>query len=342
MEVNVAENREDNLDVNVEKNSEIIIEEVSRNHKLLHRHKLTSPVITIGRGYQNDIILSDPHVCAEHVKISFDEDHWQVSDKQSINGTFLEDGKQNADQHVIKNGDVICLGKSQLRLIFTDQPVAPTVAFSPFESFINLMRQPFALLLTVAVFTLIAGGVIYLSKPAVVNFSQLFVPAIGMTLLFALWPSGVALISHLTKHDARIMAQLGISFTFFNLMWFSDIFESIIVFNSSSNIALTILASMIPIALAFCLFWLNGYIGFHMTAKRRITVALSITAILFGGSYLVEYSNKPEFSARPHYNATLMAPSFLIASSSTVDEFIKDSSKLFAKATKEVEKAKEE
>ncbi|TPH15192.1 FHA domain-containing protein [Litorilituus lipolyticus] len=317
--------------------TDIIIEEISRGQKLLHRHKMSKPSINIGRGYGNDIILADPHICSEHLKIQLVNGFWQIQDQESINGTFLENPKEKkkpADKHILEDGDIISIGKSQLRIHFVDHPVAETVKFSPFESFINLMRHPIALLISVALFTLVSGTIFYLDKPIEVNFSQLLVPAIGMSLLFSLWPAGIALVSHLTKHDARVLTQLGICFAFFNLMWFSDLLENIVAFNSSSNSIFTVLIAILPIALAFCMLWLNCYIGFHMTAKRRMVVSIGITVLLFGGSYLIKYSNKPDFNARPQYNSVLMTPSFLLTPSASVDEFIEDSNRLFDKANK--------
>ncbi len=317
---------------------EIIIEEISRNHKLLHRHKLSQQQIHIGRDYHNDIILADPHICPSHLSIELLDEQWKITDNQTVNGTFIENIKEKkhaANEHIIRDGDVVTLGKSQLRILFTDHAVEPTVAFSPFESFINLMRHPVALLLSITLFTLMAASVFYLNTPKEVNFSQLLVPTIGMVLGFSLWPAGVALVSHLSKHDARIMAQLGISFAFFNLMWLSDFLEIIATFNSASGSVIPLLMMLVSIALTFSLFWLNGYIGFHMTAKRRIIVAASITVFLFGGSYLVQYSNKPEFNPRPQYDATIMMPSFLFSPSNSVDVFIEDCDKLFDKTKKE-------
>jgi len=316
----------------------IIIEEISRGHKMLHRYKLSKESITIGRGYDNDVILSDPHICPNHMHIDFVQGTWVVSDQNSINGCFLENPKSkkhNADQHIINDGDVITVGKSQLRILFIDHPVIPTVHFSAFESFINLMRQPIALFISMTLFISIAGGLGYLSSPIESNYSQFFVNAVGMAIVFALWPAGVALVSHLTKHDARTMAQLGISFVFFNLMWFSDFLDNVVAFNTASNSLITLAAAVLPIILAFCLFWLNCYIGFHMTARRRVIVSMSITALLFGGTYLVQYSHKPEFNPRPQYNATIMAPTFLLAPSSSINEFIDDNNVLFEKASKE-------
>jgi len=317
---------------------ELVIEEINRNHKLLHRHKLNKASINIGRDYHNDIILADPHVCPSHISIDFIDEQWQITDNQTVNGTFVDNFKEKkheANQHIVRDGDVISLGKSQLRLLFSDHAVEPTLAFSPFESFINLMRHPVALFISIVFFTLIAGSIFYFNKPIEVNFSQLFVPAIGMTLGFALWPAGVALVSHLSKQDARLMAQLGVSFALFNLMWFSDVIETIVTFNSSSNSILPLLVTFTSVILAFSLFWLNSYIGFHMSSKRRIVVSVSITILLFGGSYLIQYSKKPDFNPRPNYNATIMMPSFLLTNSNSVDKFINDSSKLFDKTKKE-------
>jgi len=317
---------------------ELIIEEITRNNKLLHRHKLDKPSIHIGRDYHNDIILADPHICPSHISINYINEQWQVTDNQTVNGTFIESSKekkQKANQHIVRDGDVITLGNSQLRLLFTDHAVDPTIAFSPFESFINLMRHPIALFISITFFTLIAASIIYFNKPIEVNFTQLLVPAIGMTLGFSLWPAGVALVSHLTKNDARLITQLAVSFTLFNLMWFSDILKNIVTFNSASNNILPIFVTFTSVILAFSLFWLNSYIGFHMSAKRRMVVSASLTVLLFGGSYLVQYSKKPEFDPRPHYDASIMMPSFLLTTSSSVDEFIEDSSKLFEQTNKE-------
>jgi len=320
------------------RSKELIIEEISRNQKLLHRHKLNKPSIDIGRDYHNDIILADPHICPNHISINLVDGEWLITDNHSVNGTFIDTPKGKKptnNQHIVGDGDIISLGKSQLRLLFTEHKVAPTQAFNPFDNFIDLMHHPVTLALSISLFTALAGMIFYLNMPIDVNFSQLFVPAISMTFAFALWPAGVALVSHLQKHDPRIMAQFGISFVFFNLMWFSDILESIVAFNSVSNSILPLLTMLISVVLAFSLFWLNGYIGFHMTAKRRIIVAVSITVLLFGGGYLVDYSKQPEFDPRPKYNATIMMPSFLIAPSVSVDAFIEDTSKLFDNTAKE-------
>jgi len=328
-ELVVAQRREDLVSLPT-----LIIEEISRGQKTIQRYKLTQPSISIGRGYDNDIILSDPHICPEHIRIDFIAGSWKISDRDSINGSFLEpikNKKQNADQHLVNDGDIVNIGKSQLRLLFINHPVNAAIHFSVFESFINLMRQPLALFVNILSFIAIAASLAYLNSPVESNYSQFFVSAIGMALVFALWPAGIALISHLTKHDARAVAQIGISFAFFNLFWLTDFIDNLVAFNTASNAINALIGTALSLTLGFSLFWLNCYIGFHMTAKRRMLVSISITALLFGSNYLVQYSHKPEFNPRPQYNATIMAPNFLFVPSRTVDQFMKNNELLFKK-----------
>ena len=313
---------------------EIIIEELSHGHKLLGRHKFATSSITIGRGYDNDIIISDPHVCPDHLQLNFNGEHWLLNDQGSINGSYLEDSKENILQHQVKSGDIITIGKSQVRFVFPSHPVDESIAISPFESLINLARHPVALAFSMSLFALIAGWIINLNNANEVTLTQMLVPTIGLTLGFALWPAGIALVSHLTKHDARFWTQMGISFIFFNLMWLSDIFENIVHFNTSSNFSMLWIIAIIPLLLAFCLFWLNCYVGFHMTLLRRNVVSMCLIVLLFGGSFVVQMSKQPDFNPRPQFDTTIMSPAFLFTPSSSVESFVSDSSQLFIEATK--------
>ena len=312
---------------------EIIIEEITRAHKLIARHKFMQNDVNIGRGYDNDIIMADPHICAQHLSLNFNGEHWLLNDEGSINGSFYDDEfsktKSAVHQHIVRSGQVFMIGKSLVRIVFPDHPVPESISFSPFENILTLTRHPVFLAINILLFASVTGWLFNLHNPVEVNFTQLLVPAIGMTLLFGLWPIGVALVSHLTKHDARFWGQLGICFVFYNLMWLSDFIENITSFNASSQSILSVLATFLPIVLAFCLFWLNCQIGFHMSTRRRTVIASCMTLLLFGGSFLIQLSKKPEFSIRPAFNTTLMAPSYLFTHSNNVQGFLESSKTLF-------------
>lgn len=315
---------------------ELIIEEISRGRKVLSRHKYNQREINIGRSFENDMILSDPHICGEHLTISFNGESWQITDHQSVNGSFLDEGKQTADKHIVNSGDVIRMGQSQIRLLLPNHPVADTIELSPFESLINNVKNPIILVTNVLIFALLTGWIFFLNNGKEVNFTQLLVPTFSITLMFALWPLGVALVSHLTKHDARVWAQIGVCFLFYNITWGSDFIETLVNFNTASDNSITMLVAIIPILLAFMMFWLNLYVGFHMTSRRRNTIAASFVVLLFGGSYLIQMSKQPEFTAKPSFDSTLLTPTFLMIPSSNVDSFLEKSDDLFNEINSEI------
>ena len=59
--------------------------------------------ISIGRGLQNDISLSDESMSAVHARLSFHHNQWWVEDMGSRNGTFL-------DKHLVSVPTVITTG----------------------------------------------------------------------------------------------------------------------------------------------------------------------------------------------------------------------------------------
>jgi hypothetical protein len=49
-----------------------------------------SPVVTIGRGAQNDLVLTDDSVSAAHARLEYDTGGWRLTDLESTNGTSVE------------------------------------------------------------------------------------------------------------------------------------------------------------------------------------------------------------------------------------------------------------
>lgn len=317
-------------------NNMIIIEDISRGHKLNARHKYEQDTVNIGRSYRNDLIISDQHVCSEHIQVTYNGEHWQLNDLNSINGSFLGDRKTKTTTHIIQSGDIIRLGKSYIRFIFPNQPIEKTLILSPFENIIDLVRLPIFLTFIISLFIALSGYVFYLGSTKTLSLSQFFVPAFSVALGFALWPLSVALISHLTKKESRVWHQIGISFIFFNVFLFTDFIENIILFNTSNNSMLVPLLFIFPITLTLSLVWLNCYIGFTMTHQKRLIVSISLVTLLFGSIGLISISKKPKFSPYPHYDSTILPPSFLLIEPATIESFMNDAERTFSNAKKSI------
>lgn len=82
--------------------------------------------VRIGRGYMNDIILSDPHVCAEHLVINRNHQGWQVQDLDTRNGVIFQNRKNHEPCIPVNSGDELMIGRTRLRFLSPRHPVEAT------------------------------------------------------------------------------------------------------------------------------------------------------------------------------------------------------------------------
>ncbi|GAB4333126.1 MAG: hypothetical protein Kow0037_11300 [Calditrichia bacterium] len=71
--------------------------------------------ITIGRGSDNALFIADSLVSRQHAVIFKKENSFYIKDLNSRNGTFLN-GKKISGEEKIKNGSLIKVGKTYLRI----------------------------------------------------------------------------------------------------------------------------------------------------------------------------------------------------------------------------------
>src|SRR4029077_1748532 len=77
--------------------------------------ELNKPLITVGRGNANDLVLNDASVSRFHAVIKLRENSIFIADRGSTNGIVLNDEKINKETE-LKDGDVALVGLYRLRL----------------------------------------------------------------------------------------------------------------------------------------------------------------------------------------------------------------------------------
>ena len=92
--------------------------------------------LRIGRGLDNDVVLSDPHVAAQHLSIDPDERGLGLTVAATRNGVLWGARRLRAGEHAILDapgGDAIELtaGRTRLRLRLAGHALAPELALAP-------------------------------------------------------------------------------------------------------------------------------------------------------------------------------------------------------------------
>ncbi len=73
------------------------------------------PVTSIGRSPSNTILIPDTYASAQHTLLTWRDGQWWLEDLGSRNGTLLN-GTRISDSTVVSAGDVIGVGRTQLKL----------------------------------------------------------------------------------------------------------------------------------------------------------------------------------------------------------------------------------
>jgi len=90
----------------------LIISSPDGKNGILELHK---PVITVGRGNANDLVLNDSSVSRFHAVIKLRDNSIFIADRGSTNGIVLNDVRISQETE-LKDGDIALVGQYQLRL----------------------------------------------------------------------------------------------------------------------------------------------------------------------------------------------------------------------------------
>src|SRR5262245_51815421 len=82
--------------------------------------ELAKPVITIGRGNANDLVLNDSSVSRFHAVLKLRDNSVFIADRGSTNGIILN-GEQISQDTELKDGDTALVGSYKLRLEAVDE-----------------------------------------------------------------------------------------------------------------------------------------------------------------------------------------------------------------------------
>src|SRR5262245_21832710 len=183
-----------------------------RGGRARERHRLLTSPVTIGRGYGCDVIVDDPYVSVEHVRLEWGDDGWTAVDLASENGTHLAASGRRITAERLCPETVLRVGHTRLRVRTGEYAVPPALRDRGEAPRLGVwLDRPIVAVLALAV----AGGL------AAFDFHQRSfttgaLSAAGLGALIALtvttgWAGLWALFTRPLSHRTRWPAQLSIA-----------------------------------------------------------------------------------------------------------------------------------
>ena len=179
------------------------VEILARNGEVLHRHKVATLPIRIGRGYDNDVILDDAHSAAAHAIVDADDNgQLLLRDLGSKNGSYVS-GKRLSSTAITGNTEVR-LGHTRLRIRSADFAVPAEVADTTMHGWEGAVPATVGLVL-VAVFSCLETWLGDVEPFALIRYLMVLASSLGLGLL---WAGAWALANRLFGSHARMGRHL--------------------------------------------------------------------------------------------------------------------------------------
>jgi FHA domain len=301
----------------------IWIEILSRHRDIAARFRIIGPEARIGRGYDNDVIVDDPYVAAQHLRVFRDESGQLVAeDMGSANGTFLDGGKHRLTRIVVDGRHPIRVGQTFLRIRETGHAVERERLARPERPILPIAV---AAVLGVAILAITALNIwlTQTSEPKALSYLAPLLVTIASVLA---WVGVWALLSRIFSGRSHFLRNLLIALAGFlgSLLYMQ--FAQFSAFALTWSTAVTYgYVAVWSILAAVCFFHLRE-IG-----RSRLVLKGALVTTLLAGAIAVQTLQQSEAfsdSGRQITSRRLMPPALRIAPLRDQDAFFDEIGKL--------------
>jgi Inner membrane component of T3SS, cytoplasmic domain len=292
------------------------IEVLSRNGEVAARERIVTDEARIGRAFDNDVVIDDPHVAPHHLRVYRGEDGELVAeDLGTLNGLFTEHGSRRVERLPLARQPGIRIGRTTLRVHDAAHSVAPEKLMTPPRAH---ARWSAALGAGLFALLLLLGWLNLTQEPSA---NLLLLPLLGLATALALWSGFWALLSRIFFGQARFALQLRIAVTAcIALVLWDQLSETM-----SFGLAWREMAEYAGLG-GWAVLAAACYAHLHAIGPRHMRAAMGLVLALIAAGAALQYFGKSESRMLMGQRASLgdlRPPSFRVVPLATADEFFK-------------------
>jgi hypothetical protein len=314
----------------------IVIEVLSKNNKTIAHHYYDKDIVSIGRGYKNDLRLDDPYICESHLQIKRCEETGSISyfDEGSLNGCSIN-GKQ-LTSGTISRSDIITLGRTRLRFFDANHRVEPTSLLSSLEESLAWLNNITVCILLTITFAILQIAESYYMTFDEVTLVKLFTDNFWQIFGLCVWPLLIVVMAKMVKKEVRIVGLFSVMWLFLISIQLTTPVIGVLYFNFDSASWLEWLDTIIFASIFFSFIWFTLFLAFHQSSHKRNVLSILATGIVLVFALGLHKMND-DFSPRPDYDNSVYPPMYLTTVPVSSIDFAKQADKLFEQIDKDLQ-----
>jgi len=307
---------------------ELVIE--IRNKGSFPRYqRFNQPLIQIGRGFGNDIILADPYVCASHICLEVSAGEWTIRDLGEKNPVVYRRDKRPANKQIVHYGDEFLVGKTLIRILSTDSPVEPVRAISELGNMLRVFTSiPGVLLLFFGLLGLVVWQN-YNSNAFEFSFEKSLGRNVFLLLGPIVWAGIWAILGRVLHHEGRFAAHATVSLLALAGFFIGDELAQYLGYLLSSKLVFDVIGFSLTGLLIAWLISKNLAYATELSNRMRLLTAYLFALSFVGLVVLINFSSDNSYSLKPSYISSLKPPSFNITRGVPQSQFLEEVDGIF-------------
>jgi hypothetical protein len=283
----------------------IWVEILSRHRDVMARFRSAGPEVRIGRGYDNDVVVDDPYVAAQHLRVFRDEAGQLVAeDLGSVNGTFLDGGRRRQARLIVDGSRTIRIGQTYVRVREISHAVEPERVARPDRGILPMLGAAALGAVTLGIYML----KVWLTQTGEPRVSTYLTPSLTIIATILAWAGLWALLSRIFSGHSRFLRNLLIVLTGAFVLSLYNELAQILAFAwtwpSASSYQYVVIWSILA---AMCFFHLREVGPARLWLKGAIVTTVLVTVI---AAQTLQQSEAFSDSGRQNTTRLLMPPSF--------------------------------
>lgn len=297
---------------------ELIVQLSARHGHFTEFVKSQTETMTLGRGFQNDVVLSDHFVAAEQLRFYFAGGSWKIAVLDTTNPVLIN-GKPVTEE-AIQSGDRLTVGRSHLLLILAGQPLERTrklvLSNWMYRKWPGRLLPP-ALTLVAVVMAIFSN---YQAMSREIPWGHLVASGLSTALIIVIWAGIWALVGRVFRHQPNFRAQWFYSALMMVWLGMAALFSGYPEYISNSVQFGQVLEWLVLLVLLSLLLRYN--LLYASDLHRKGLVAFAIVGLSLLSIYSLSRLEKQDFSTYQEYSAVVKPPLVKWADDVAVDSYL--------------------
>lgn len=286
--------------------------------------------VTIGRGFDNDVIVPDPYVDAHHLKIEAAEEGLIVSDLSGSHNLVVNGVQQGAGRLRVSAGSILQIGHTEIGLYAPDHPVPAALPLQKDNIVFSWVSHPLNVAACFFLALAVTLGWSWLEIWAEETGMVVAAAVAGTMAIVVLWSALWSVAGRLARHKSNFRSHAALISLYLiagTLAWYV---ETYVDFLSNENW----FADLVSYGLNFILFAFLLYgsltLATLMSRRGRVLSALFFAGGVIAGIFILSLVSAKSFNQQPLYPATLKPYLSQFAPADTIEQFMAENENIFS------------